>query len=75
MANTISISAADFDQLMSDSMMSEPTGYCTTCEELFEGVAEPDAENYECGCCGKRTLHGAMRIVEDVSFGGIQVEE
>ena len=34
-------------------------GYCETCDEVDEHAGcEPDAENYECPCCGEMTLHG-----------------
>ena len=67
------IKASVLDQLMDESTMSNPTGYCTNCEELQFECAEPDAENYECEVCGERTFQGAMRIVEDSMFGTIRI--
>lgn len=73
MSKTPTITQSDLDEIMEDCMMSNPTGYCTTCEELVQGVAEPDAENYECQLCGERTLHGAIHIVDLTTFGGLRV--
>jgi len=34
-------------------------GYCETCDEVDEHAGcEPDAQNYECPCCGEMTLYG-----------------
>ena len=37
----------------------ELAGYCTTCKEVTNhGGVEPDAEGYECECCGEMTVMG-----------------
>lgn len=38
------------------------TGYCLACGEETQGV-EPDAEGYECECCGEPKVYGAEQIV------------
>lgn len=36
-------------------------GFCRNCGEIAEGV-EPDAENYECECCGQHQVFGAQEF-------------
>lgn len=75
MSSTPKITQSDLDTLMEENVMSNPTGYCYTCEELFHDAAEPDAENYLCDYCDNRTLHGAMRVADDTMFGALRVVE
>jgi hypothetical protein len=37
-------------------------GFCTSCGEDADGC-EPDARNYECDCCGERTVFGAEELL------------
>lgn len=37
-------------------------GICLACGEDADGC-EPDAERYECECCGKRAVYGAEQII------------
>lgn len=37
-------------------------GFCLSCGEDAEGC-EPDAERYECECCGKRMVYGAEQVL------------
>ena len=36
-------------------------GFCLACGEDAEGC-EPDAQNYECECCGRPSVFGAEQI-------------
>lgn len=40
----------------------EYLGFCTECGEQAEGV-EPDAEGYECECCGAHAVYGAEQLL------------
>jgi hypothetical protein len=40
----------------------ENPGFCTSCGEDADGC-EPDARNYECDCCGERTVFGAEELL------------
>jgi hypothetical protein len=35
-----------------EEMIEDSQGFCLACGEIADGV-EPDAERYECECCGK----------------------
>ena len=37
-------------------------GFCTACGEEAFGV-EPDAERYECECCGESAVFGAEQLL------------
>jgi hypothetical protein len=37
-------------------------GFCASCGEYHEYV-EPDAQNYECGSCGRREVYGCELIM------------
>lgn len=37
-------------------------GICLACGEETEGC-DPDAERYECDCCGKKTVFGAEQAL------------
>lgn len=37
-------------------------GFCISCGIDVEGV-EPDAREYECECCGERTVYGAEELL------------
>lgn len=37
-------------------------GFCVACGEEADGC-EPDAERYECECCGKRAVYGAEQLM------------
>lgn len=41
---------------------SNSTGFCIACGEESDTV-EPDAEMYECDCCGKRRVYGAAQLM------------
>lgn len=34
-------------------------GYCRVCEDWTTDCVEPDAEDYECECCGNDSVIGA----------------
>jgi len=40
----------------------EYLGFCLDCG-AEHGQVEPDAERYECKCCGERKVYGAEQIV------------
>lgn len=46
---------------------TQDTEFCVACGEPQEGV-EPDAERYECECCGERKVYGAEILL--VAMGG-----
>jgi len=47
-------------------------GYCTNCKDIGRyGSTEPDARNYECEDCGKKTCFG---IEEALVMGLIEIE-
>ena len=37
-------------------------GFCIACGEDAEGV-EPDAQGYECECCGEPAVYGAEELM------------
>ena len=37
-------------------------GICVACGEDADGC-EPDAEKYECECCGERAVYGAEQLL------------
>ena len=37
-------------------------GFCASCGEYHEYV-EPDAQNYECGNCGRKEVYGCENIL------------
>ena len=37
-------------------------GFCIDCGQDAEGV-EPDAEDYDCGCCGAKGVWGAEELL------------
>ncbi len=37
-------------------------GFCISCGEEADGV-EPDARNYKCDCCEKKTVFGVEEVV------------
>jgi hypothetical protein len=37
-------------------------GFCVACGEGAEGV-EPDAQQYECECCGEKAVYGAEELL------------
>lgn len=37
-------------------------GFCVACGEEADGC-EPDAQHYECECCGKRQVFGANYLL------------
>jgi hypothetical protein len=38
-------------------------GWCYACEDFTNSGVEPDAENYECECCGRRAVMGAEQAL------------
>lgn len=39
-----------------------PCGFCIFCGERASGI-EPDAEKYECECCGMPGVYGAEELL------------
>lgn len=37
-------------------------GFCVICGEEVEGC-EPDAQRYECECCGEKGVYGAEQLL------------
>lgn len=53
----------DILRAASDSLFgTEDNGFCLSCGEEQMGV-EPDAEAYECDCCGQPTVYGAEQLL------------
>jgi len=44
-------------------MMNFSEGICESCWETTCGMVEPDAEGYECGCCGKNSVYGIDQAI------------
>jgi hypothetical protein len=42
-------------------------GICAECEEIHDGGVEPDAEEYECDCCGAAAVMG----IENALISGL----
>lgn len=40
----------------------ENLGFCVSCGENAYSV-EPDARNYQCGCCGAKEVFGAEELL------------
>jgi CO dehydrogenase/acetyl-CoA synthase gamma subunit (corrinoid Fe-S protein) len=38
-------------------------GYCTTCREFTTSSVEPDAEEYSCEQCDKKTVYGTEQAL------------
>lgn len=51
--------------------MEGTNGICIECSEVIYGGVEPDAEGYECDCCGNNSVVG-MEIA--IIMGLIDVE-
>lgn len=50
------------DELM--EAIEENSGYCTSCNEITNfGGCEPDARNYECDECHKKTVFGIEEAI------------
>jgi hypothetical protein len=41
----------------------EYDGFCITCGEWTGGGCEPDAREYQCEACGRRTVYGAEELI------------
>ncbi len=41
----------------------EYDGFCITCGEWTSGGCEPDAREYRCDSCGRRTVYGAEELI------------
>jgi hypothetical protein len=50
------------EQVMEAIENGENAGFCLSCGEQADGC-EPDARNYECESCGKRSVFGAEEIL------------
>ena len=55
------LKATTADELMEHS--EEYDGFCTTCGEWTYGGCEPDAREYKCDSCGRRTVYGAEELI------------
>lgn len=44
-------------------------GFCLACGEEADGC-EPDARNYECGCCGEMEVYGAFEVLMMGAYRG-----
>ena len=44
------VTREDYQQACDDSM-----GFCTVCKSFTRECTEPDAEDYDCDCCGEET--------------------
>lgn len=50
-------------QAVEDAQVNlENPGFCLGCGERVEGV-EPDADGYECECCGQYAVYGAEQLL------------
>ena len=52
----------DADEIMRAVQDDEMVGFCRSCGEMADGV-EPDAEKYECECCGENQVYGAEQLL------------
>jgi ribosomal protein S27AE len=50
------------NRIMSEMFGTESPGFCINCGEDAMNV-EPDAERYECGICGDKTVYGAEQLL------------
>lgn len=46
-----------------EEAIEDQRGYCTTCQDIVDTFAEPDAENYKCPECGEFTVMGVENAV------------
>ncbi len=52
----------DVDRIIEAVQADDGTGFCLKCGEDQMGV-EPDAEKYECECCGANAVYGAEQLL------------
>jgi hypothetical protein len=50
------------DRIMEAVEEDDNLGFCVYCGEDASGV-EPDAERYECECCGQCGVYGAEQLL------------
>jgi len=62
MIEMIQMDEEDFREAAEDFM-----GWCTLCNAFTRPHTEPDAEDYDCPCCGHDTVMGA----ENALFEGL----
>jgi hypothetical protein len=48
---------------MYKDLAEEYCGVCLACGEIAECGIEPDAEYYECECCGKNKVFGMEQLI------------
>jgi hypothetical protein len=46
-----------------EEAIANDEGYCKSCKKWTADCVEPDARNYECPRCHKRTVYGAEEIL------------
>jgi len=46
-----------------DKYLEHSMGYCIECGHIEEGPCEPDAVNYQCSCCGEKSVVGFENAV------------
>jgi hypothetical protein len=44
-------------------VMEGDNGGCTACGNIQYGGVEPDAQQYECECCGEHTVFGLEELL------------
>jgi hypothetical protein len=58
-----------WEQLESMLQNDDCENFCLACGEEAYGV-EPDAEKYECECCGEREVYGSHNVLIMGAFKG-----
>jgi len=52
----------EMDRVIQAVEADDHIGFCTQCGEEANGC-EPDAQRYECECCGARAVYGAEHLM------------